>query len=503
MRAILASLVLVATTLAGTLPAQGVFEPPQTVPLQFPSVFLTNPEIGDLDQDGDLDVVYTTGSGPGGFIETYVNDGNGVLSQGPQMQNFPAAQCAELHDMNDDGLPDYLLSTGDVLVFLGDGEGLFDMWTSIDTTFSPSHLAAADVNGDTIPDVVLTTPIVPFFLLPATLQVWAGNGTGFTQIHSQQLAGSPTDLDLADVDGDGLLDAVVARLNVATWHAGSVSGAFGGATTMGGTMAASRVAVGDLDDDGDADVVLGGTAPQVQTLVNDGAGAFSVGATLAAGSGGASPALADIDSDGVQDLVLDDTGSGGVGQLVIWRGLGGGAFEEDVHVTAGGLPGGGQVLVADMDGDVRPDVYAFDRIGSFGGASAVYLNRTYGAGSPFLDLGFALPGSNGYPVQIASGALTGGTPFSFRLLNGLPGAPATLVLGISAAFIPHKGGVMVPSPDFLFPGFVINGAGAFTLAGTWPNGIPSGATGYLQWWFKDAAGPTPKAASSGLRFTTP
>ena len=495
MRTVLAAFVLVSATLAPTAATQVVFEPPQVFPLRFPSAFLTNPELGDLDQDGDLDLVYTTGAGVGGFIETYVNDGNGVLTPGPLMQNFPGPQCAELHDMNGDGLPDYLLATGDVLVFLGDGEGLFDSWSFIDTNFSPSHLQAADVNGDAIPDVVLTTPIVPFLQFLATLQVWAGTGTGFTQIHIQTIAGSPTDLDLADVDGDGQLDAVVTRLDSVTWHGGLASGAFGSPAAIGGTIAASRVAAGDLDDDGDADLVLGGTQPQVQTLVNDGAGSFAAGVTLAVGPSGASPAIADIDSDGFQDLVLDDTGNGG--QLVIWRGLGGGSYEEDVHVTAGGQPGGGEVLVADMDGDARPDVYTLIANGS-----AVYLNRTYAAGSPFLDLGFALPGSNGYPVQIASGALTAGRAFSFRLLNGLPNAPATLVLGFSAAFIPHKGGVMVPSPDLLFP-FPMNGAGEVTIAGTWPGGVPSGATGYLQWWFKDAAGPTPKAASSGLRFTTP
>jgi len=499
MRSILPSLVLVATTLAGSLAAQAVFEPSQLVPLQFPTVFLTNAELGDLDQDGDLDVVYTSGSGPGGFLETLVNDGSGVLTQGPQMTGFGGPSAAELHDMNGDGLLDYVLALGHIVFVLpGNGEGLFDLGssTSFDPPFSANHLEAADVNGDSIPDIVLTSAIVPIFQLPATLQVWAGNGTGYTQIHSQTLAGSPTDLHLADVDGDGRLDAVVARLNVATWHAGLASGAFGTATAIGGTVAASRVAVGDLDDDGDTDLVLGSALPQVQTLVNDGAGTFSAGVTLPAGPGGASPGLADIDSDGIADLVLDDTG-GGAEQLVIWRGLGGGAFEEDVHVTAGDQPGGGEVLVADMDGDARPDVYVMNH------GSALYLNRTYGAGSPFLDLGFALPGSNGYPVQIASGALTAGTPFSFRLLNGLPGAPATLVLGFSAAYLPHKGGVMVPSPDLLYPGFVINGAGAFTLSGTWPNGVPSGASGYLQWWFKDATGPTPKAATSGLRFTTP
>ena len=83
MRSILASLVLVATTLASTASPQAVFEPPKVVPLSFPAVFLTNPELGDLDQDGDLDLLYTTGAGPGGAIEPYFNDGSGTLTPGP------------------------------------------------------------------------------------------------------------------------------------------------------------------------------------------------------------------------------------------------------------------------------------------------------------------------------------------------------------------------------------------------------------------------------------
>ena len=495
-RSILPALALVASGLVEAASAQAVFEPPQVVPLPIPSGFVTNPVLGDLDQDGDLDAVISAGTSSLAWVRTFVNDGSGTLTPGPVKQGYGGPIAAAMHDMDGDTLPDYLLAAENgVFVLWGSGQGRFG-----DNTFfssDTSRIAAGDVGGDAVPDIVLTTPGFPG-LIPARLQVWTGNASGFALVHSQQIPAISSDLDLADVDGDGLLDALVSRLDgVATWHAGDPTVGFFGPHTLPASVPATRLATGDLDGDGDIDLVLGSALPQIQPLFNDGEGGFTPGVILPAGANGASPAIADIDSDGHADIVLDGSGSGGAGQLVIWRGLGGGAFEEDVHVTAEGLPSGDHLIVAGLDGDSRLDVLTMT------GGLAVYLNRTYGAGSPFLDLGFALPGSQGYPVQIASGALTAGTPFAFRLLNGLPGAPATLVLGVSAAFIPHKGGVMVPSPDFLFPGFVIDGAGAFTLSGTWPNGVPSGATGYLQWWFKDAAGPTPAAASSGLRFTTP
>ena len=498
MRPILASLVVLASGLAAGASAQAVFEPPRITPLPFPFVFITDPVIGDLDEDGDLDAIITEGSGPGGTLHTYVNDGSGTLVDGPVQTGLGGCTTAALADMNGDALPDYLVALGSqVIVFFGDGDGQFDGNMSFSTSTGCNHLAVGDLNGDSIPDVALTSPIVPFFAPFARLQVWLRNGTSFTLAQSQNLAFTPTDLDLADVDGDGLLDAVVTRQGVASWHAGQALGTLGPATPIAGTVAANQVAVGDLDADGDLDLVLGSDQPQVQPVHNDGAGGFSPGVILPTSPGGAWPAIADIDADGLADLVLDDSGTGGDGQLVIWRGLGGGAYEEDVHVTGGGLAGNNPVLIGDMDGDGRPDVVTRP------GGTAVYLNRTYEPGSPFLDLGFALPGSHGYPVQIASGTLQVGTPFSFRLMNGLPGAAATLVIGASAAYLPHKGGVMVPFPNLLLTGFLIDAQGSVTLGGNWPAGLPHGVTLYTQWWFKDAAGPTPKAATSGLSLTTP
>jgi hypothetical protein len=484
--------------LCAAVPAQVVFQPPQVVPLPVTGVFLTNPVLGDLDGDGDLDAIVTTGAGAGGFLQRFLNDGDGNFAPMQVIQGFAGPMGAALHDMNGDGRPDYVLAFSSMTIVLwGDGAGGFLGNTSVGSNSSPQRVVVGLMNGDAIPDIVVTTAGATIFGIPARLQVFLGNGSSFALAGSLELANDAQDVDLADVDGDGVLDVIAAVAGVAYVHPGDGSGGLAAGVALAGTVTATRLVAGDVDQDGDVDLVLGSLAPQVQVLLNDGTGQFAPGTLFNAGTFGAEPALGDMDGDGLVDIVLSDSGAAFVQQLIVLRGLGGGGFEEDVHVTAGAQVAGGPLLIADLDGDGRPDVLTGT------GGLARFLNRTYAPGSPFFDLGHALPGTHGYPVQIAEGSLLGDTPYAFRLLNGLPNMPATIVLGFSELNLPHKGGVMVPSPDLLFFGNPMDAQGAFTIAGLWPAGLPSGVSLYLQWWFTDTGAPTNRGASSGLRFTTP
>jgi hypothetical protein len=101
----------------------------------------------------------------------------------------------------------------------------------------------------------------------------------------------------------------------------------------------------------------------------------------------------------------------------------------------------------------------------------------------------------------------GGTLATLTLSGAAPGAPATLVIGLSALGVPFKGGTLVPQPDVLLA-FTTGAGGGVALSAAWPAALPSGTQTWFQWWIADAGGPAGFAASNavlgnfhGLMFT--
>ncbi len=177
------------------------------------------------------------------------------------------------------------------------------------------------------------------------------------------------------------------------------------------------------------------------------------------------------------------------------------------RVTAGGtvLDTGGGFPVATS----QEDEFGATTAGMFGshllGYTALLPDQPYATVRLVLRLESpwsSLDGGVGGASLAASGDVVSGGTIELALSDAPAFATGTIVVGASVLGAPFKGGTMVPSLDLLLPA-ATDHAGALTLAGTLPAGIPPGFTIVFQTWHADARAPAGFTGSNALESEAP
>lgn len=238
--------------------------------------------------------------------------------------------------------------------------------------FGVARPLLADVNGDGAPDVVVShsepapahagEPQRAFRGVVVTL---VNDGHGTFRVHAPRFEMDDAGLKIAvgDVDGDRIADlAVVAhdRDSVAILR-GDGTGGFARvrdvATGTSGKAHMHSVALADMNADGALDLVAGHSEDgAVAVLLGDGRGDFepSEGSPFPAR---VHPyeglAACDVDGDGDLDVVVPDLHGD---KLILLRGDGRGALEQDTSLPLGTGPRPGFLGIGDLDGDAVLDV---------------------------------------------------------------------------------------------------------------------------------------------------
>jgi hypothetical protein len=322
-------------------------------------------------------------------------------------------------DFNHDGHPEYAVTMGAyganatarLAILLGDGVGgysaptYYTLISAASGSNSPADAGGftiADFNGDTHLDIAATAASGP----TRNLVVLFGQGNGTFAAPSIVASGVGQDVVSADFNGDGKLD-------IATGDGQLLFGNGSGAFTLQADQrfTAGRLAVGDFNHDGHADLVIhpqGGDGSPVYIWLGDGSGHFTQagsGYATGYGSGIATLAVTDIDGDGNADLVIGSAGGGLYGASINTQG--------QTHVLLGRGDGtlasppmfdNAVMVVADFNRDGHADLLALDGnglrpllgdgVGGFQPGTHSTLDFSAGSATPQAWLAVDLDGDN-------------------------------------------------------------------------------------------------------------
>lgn len=321
---------------------------------------ITDTKLFDFNDDGRLDVI--SAASVGDELILHANQGSNTFTD-QTLAIFNGVRVLDIGDIDGDTNPDIVAGSqaeNEIRWYKGDGSGAIvassTVASSTDAT-AVTELVVVDLNDDDVLDVVSVGASQDEIVLHEN----DGSGNFTSRVIFTLPRVSRHNLGFGDFNNDGNTDLIhVSRdESLVRWLRNEGDGNYTPITIASGVSNVSGLSVADINGDGEEDVAVASvTGDLIQWYAGDGAGGFSTANVVTTNHPSISTvATGDMDNDGDIDIIGGSANSS-VGSLILYKNFGDGSFDSEQFI----LPNSASHLapeVGDLNGDGKLDVTGF------------------------------------------------------------------------------------------------------------------------------------------------
>lgn len=267
-------------------------------PVNFPDGYQvhSSPALSDLDGDGDLEIVFSLFRGDRTFV--FHHDGT-LFSGWPRSSPSDVRDTPAVGDLDGDGDLEIVCAAAyDIYAWHHDGTGISGFPVSVGSYYTDG-IAMGDLDGDGQQEIIVNT-----VGSNDNVRVYDSGGSmvaGWPRSTGSSVYAEPC---IGDLDNDRDLEVVIGGTgmgidyHVWAWHHdGSAVDGWPAVTEMG-EWCQSSAAIGDIDDDGDIEVIIGSDNHKVYAFHHDASPVDGWPITGPTDQVSAPVSIGDIDGDG-------------------------------------------------------------------------------------------------------------------------------------------------------------------------------------------------------------